>query len=381
MNLIKSNIIEMWREKPSFFIVVILVQMLASFSVLYATGAIANDYYSIKEDYGMNLTLYVPFLNSSENGPVCYSMIEETVSDIFNGKMSDTIKGAYIFTDWIEGAGENGTSVRFDSSFKIVGDRYFLPDITKEGIEGTLIEGHAFTDEEMNSKGYYVIIGGAADKEIELNGKKFEIVGKTLTMLSGTDSFTYSTTPYAVKSLNLKLGGFSFELKRMIREDELEYIKEKFERVLPGQCKFIVQTSSDEDKKAIMKSSLVISALIGMSALAVLAVIYGYIIGRRNRNLAIWRLTGCSSVKAAGFFFTEMAAISVPSVLLGFAVFRFVQVKWLNGLFPYMSVTYTFSLYAGLYLAIMSVLAVLFMGISIFNSRYSVKQQLIRAEI
>lgn len=371
MSIIKSNIVQMWRTKHSFFLVVIFVQAIAAFSVLYVTGAIANDYFLIKEDSPTNMDINIS-LNITGDNPVHYSEIKDMVFEITNDCLPGIAYDTALLTHYTAEYGQ------IMSIFNVEGDRYLLTDTLTHTIQGKLIEGRIFTEEELNAEKCYAVVSGLNSDELIIDGQKIEIVGRSLDMIGIPE---IRLNPYVYETLDLEVSVLDILLNRIITEDEFGKLTELLDETLPGNYRIGLETSTEEDKIAILKSSLVTSSLIGVSVLAVLLIVYGYIIRLRKKNLAIWRLTGCSSIKAAGLFFTEMGIISAPSVLLGFIVFYFTQIKWLNKFYPYMEVTHTAELYVKSYVAMMLALFVLFAGISVFNSRYSVKQQLIRADI
>lgn len=373
MNIIKSNISQMWYSKHSFFIVVILVQAIAAFSVLYVTGAIANDYFSLKENADTNLTLYVSFDKALEdNNPVYYPEVKETLFDICNNNIPGAVDYIGISTPYAD------DFTLTTAIFGIDGDNYCLTDVVLKNIGGLIIDGRIFTEEELNNEGYYAIVGGYDSDKLVINEQNFDIVGKHYSIPKHPE---ITTTPYAFESLEMEIRSVAFFLNRIITDTEFAKLEILFEKAVQGRFDIWTMTSTSEDKKAILRSSLVTSCLIGLSALTVLLIVYSYIINLRKKNLAIWRLTGCTAIKAAVLFFTEMAIISAPSVLLGFIAFYFTQKAWLNELYPYMTVTHTLRLYVGFYIVIMLALFVLFAGISIVHSRHSIKQQLIRADI
>lgn len=372
MNIIRNNISQMWNVKHSFFVVVILVQLIAAFSTLYVTGAIANDYLSLKEDAYTNLNLYISFDQATEENPVVYSEIEAMLFDICNNYIPGVTDGIGVSTPYLEEYG------LIQTVFNIEDSRYTLCYITTENIGGLLKEGRIYTEAELNSDKYCAIVAAYGKEELIINGQSFEILGKEISIAGFTQ---ISTTPYAFRSLDLKLSYVDIGLTRILTEGELTKIENLLNDRLSGRYALQLKTTTSEDQNAILKSSLVTSSLIGISVLVVLSIVYGYVISLRKKNLAIWRLTGCSKIRAALYFFVEMGILSAPSVLLGFVSFYVVQKLWLNAIYPYMAVILTAKLYAGMYIGIMFVLFVLFAGIAFVNSRYSVKQQLIRAEI
>ncbi|MBQ8281076.1 MAG: hypothetical protein IJZ25_01570 [Lachnospiraceae bacterium] len=371
MSIIKSNISQMWHAKHSFFIVVILVQIIAAFSILYITGATANDYLYLKEDANSNLSLYVAFDNDSAE-PVNYSKIEDMLFELCEEHIPGVTDYIGISTPYFEETG------KIMSVFNIEDGRYRLTDEITRNRGSMLKSGRVFTEEELNSEAYYAITDVYQGDKLIIENQEFEIIGE---LIPGSGVTQIDTTPYAMKSLELKLDFMLIYLDRILTTEELAGVEALFEETIPGQYSITLKTTTNDDKNAILKSSLVTSALIGVSVLVVLLIVYGYIIKLRKKNLAIWRLTGCTVRRAAFLFFTEMAVLSAPSVLLGFLLFYITQQLWLNDFYPYMAVTHTWELYIGMYLAVMLALFIVFAGIAIVNSRYSVKQQLIRADL
>lgn len=371
MSIIKSSIAQMWHKNHSFFIAVVIAQMTAAFAVLFVIGAAANDYYRINEDYRTNMSLYIAFDKAGEEA-VHYSDLKETVFEICNKSVPGEIKDVALSTPYNEDYG------KIVSVFATDGDSYRLSQIDIYNIGGTLAEGRLYTDEEYNSDKYYALTMSIDADELIIEGKKFEVLGK---MLDFGVVPEVRTTPFVFEDMNLPIEFLCFDVNRILTEKELGKVTVLLDKVIPGKYTLSYKLSSKEDEKAILRSSILISLIIGMSAAAVLLIVYGYIMKMRRRNLAIWRLTGCSALRSAGLFFCEMAVISVPSVFSGFVFFYAAQRLWLNELYPYMEVTHTLGLYAKVYAAMMLIMFALFAALAIVNSRHSVKEQLLRANI
>ena len=61
MSIILNNLRQLRKKTPLLFTIIIVVQVLVSFSILYVIGSIANDYFSLKEDRASTLFLDIHF--------------------------------------------------------------------------------------------------------------------------------------------------------------------------------------------------------------------------------------------------------------------------------------------------------------------------------
>ena len=91
MSIILNNLRQLRKKTPLLFTIIIVVQVLVSFSILYVIGSIANDYFSLKEDRASTLFLDIHFETENENETVTLSELEPSLSELSDGVLSGSI--------------------------------------------------------------------------------------------------------------------------------------------------------------------------------------------------------------------------------------------------------------------------------------------------
>jgi predicted lysophospholipase L1 biosynthesis ABC-type transport system permease subunit len=108
---------------------------------------------------------------------------------------------------------------------------------------------------------------------------------------------------------------------------------------------------------------MLISALLALLSALNFAMLYQYILQKRRKRLAVFRICGCTKWKAFRSYIGECMAISIPAYAVGTAVFGMLLENVFDQMFPYMKAAYSpaiylsiFAIYAAIVLVVLSVL-------------------------
>ena len=97
------------------------------------------------------------------------------------------------------------------------------------------------------------------------------------------------------------------------------------------------------------RTVLLISVVIAILAAINMAVLYRYILEKRSRELAIFRICGCTGRRAVMMYLAECLAVSLPLFALSELLWHLLLMPRLAGLFEHFENAYSFKLYAAIF--------------------------------
>ena len=188
------------------------------------------------------------------------------------------------------------------------------------------------------------------DEHISVFGQSFRIVGKH-------SHISLPQIPFSVAPDDLVLGGYvAFLYDRNVDKDTFDTLKKTANEVLPDVFVFEELSFPDNESMYLYSNIMLIAALIAVLSILNFAMLYYFILKRRSRTLAIYRICGCKIGKAVRMYLGECLLISLPVYGLGLAVYIPLMQQVLADIFPYMEESYSPWVYAaifGMYLGIM----------------------------
>jgi ABC-type antimicrobial peptide transport system permease subunit len=184
-----------------------------------------------------------------------------------------------------------------------------------------------------------------ADGTISLFGKKYQVVG---TYHAGTSApiVPFLTVPDDVV---INQVGFSFE--RNITRSIYNDITDKADEYLPGVLIFPDLQFPDTDTVNLYNNMIWISVLISVLSVINFAMLYHFILQKRQRSLAIMRICGCTKFNAVILYFAECTAITLPSYIIGTGINIILTKKVMKNVFEFFEKAYSFKIYALLFAA------------------------------
>ena len=363
MKLILLNLRDLWKNQRIFFAIMVLVQALCAFCLTFIIGVIINNHHYI----GFRLidTLYIDM-----NG-VKYKDVEKTMVALLDNELESAVNDVLI-AGYVEDENAQNGVLNLWAQVTVENGRYVPGPYMKDLLPLQMVKGRILTEEELNSSEPIGMITNYNSDEVIVNGIKYDVVGER--KVSTTASTLY------VSPINLREVeniGADFYLKRYVTEEEYNTIIDEFNKVVPGGIRISDNSEGDGDEKALMRSAILACCLIGIVLIGTLVIVYQHILDKRNNKLAIFRLNGCTSFKSMFLMMVEMLIVSIPSLILGFAMFKILQEKKLESLYPYMDPYINFDMYVRLFLGMLGFLVIFFIVLSGIRAMKSVKKQLI----
>lgn len=112
---------------------------------------------------------------------------------------------------------------------------------------------------------------------------------------------------------------------------------------------FSDQAIPDSESIYLYNNIMLISALIAALTIINFAGLYHFIVRRRMRQLAVFRICGCTALRALATCLAECVAICVPIFLAGMAIYIPIMKNVFAPFFPYMEAAYTPGIYAAIF--------------------------------
>lgn len=231
---------------------------------------------------------------------------------------------------------------------------------------GNLLSGEYF-NEEQEAVGERVALVRAVDDEldlgcteaittrvegdkrwVEIQGKEYEVIGyhsQLATPFFPFESLDETTTFQDVMDI---------VFKNPITISEYNDIKKNFEYVFGNDVTVPDMDIPESENYYLYNTIIIISILIAILAAVNFAVLYRYILSRRTKTLAVFRMCGCTKFTALRMFLSECMFITVPLFALTTIIYDKFMLPKLGQHFEYIESAYSFKLYLlifGIYIA------------------------------
>jgi hypothetical protein len=364
MGIVFLNIRELWNKQRVFLIILILVQALSAFCLIFIVGVIINNQLYSGMDY---ITDYF-YISFEEN--VKYNEVEDTIKDIFDNVLKSAAHSFRIHAEyksiliWTDASIENG--------------RYVYGPFLYEMLDAQLESGRKPTEEELNSEDCVAVVLGISDNTLRICGEDYEIIGRR----AANDGSVEQAFVGPRKLYKLSLRDLKIRLNRYLTQKEIDSITEKLDQVIAGRYRISDMGKADDegDIRAVLRAVILSCILIAFVLAGTLTMLYQHIMDKRKYKLAVFRLTGCSAWACVKYFMAEMAVVSIPSLGIGLGVFYILQKLKLNKIYPYMELYLDYKMYVGLFVGMLVVLNILMLLPTLIRTLRPIKKQLLASK-
>lgn len=258
------------------------------------------------------------------------------------------------------------------------GDKYFTEDQYNNGDKVVVVADECFDERchqyitfntpilsTMYIDGFRRILPEGTESII-IGGDRYDIIS-VLPKKDMPQNFTYMRLPItslpesAVISAEFfsSLEGksaqcFIIHLNEPVTRSQYEAIQSCLSSVMGDTVYLQPMEFTDATEIYYYKTVMLISVFIAVLAAINMAILYRYILEKRSRELAVFRICGCSKGKASASYLLECLLINAPLFALTQLLYHKLIMPRLTGLFPNMAGAYSFKLYAaifGIYIA------------------------------
>ena len=169
---------------------------------------------------------------------------------------------------------------------------------------------------------------------LDLNGIEYEIIGIQLNDYSVIIPFNG-----APDDLN-EIYSISFTFDSSISNEDYESIKNAAIEVY-GDKAYVPAINTLSDNMPFYNSIVVVSLLLAVIASITLMILYRYIIEKRRRSLAIYRLNGCTKVQIISMLISEIFLIITICTSISVWIYFKITLKQLSLIYTYIKMVYT----------------------------------------
>lgn len=336
------------------FTLLVVTQIAAVVIILFCFGIYRNNQYRLSEGDAQNYQFDLMF--HSEGGSVVeFSRIKDALIEIAE-KYDDVIDNVMIdgrceieedLEPLIVGTyrNENG-KVYVSSSFE-----YTEKGLVKGGRYKNLLlslNGRYFTDEEL-SNGARVCVASNYVYKVHsdfwtIEGVQYEVIGHE-NYIEGTDNFYWDGLAFLFPYMSVPDGTdmevISLVLKRPLLRSEYDELLMSFRSVVSEEeAKASDFIAVEIDEKATMRTMMLASVFMSFISAFAVCLIYRYMLARRVKTTAIYRICGCTVLKSAVIYIGEMMTVLAVSCMVGSFLFELLVEPLLEKSYTWFTVIY-----------------------------------------
>ncbi len=330
------NILSFFKKETMLLFIIIICVTASAFILNFSYGLFYN-YNTQKNEVELELKDIRP--ETAEGAVLTKKDIKRYVEALDNSIHND-IQLIYAAGDISEYGFNTDESLHsIPMRFRFVDGKYRVSEATKDSWEENSIMtyGRYITnDEEAEGKQVALVWGINKDNwntpcenlrnpdgTITLFDKKYEVVG-VYKAGGGTPIVPFLTVPDEIK-----ITGFSITFERNITRSVYEALRNTADEVIPNKLIFPELELPDQDSIAVYNNMLVIAVVISVLSIINFAMLYRFVLKKRQRNIAVMRLCGCTKGKAVLIFLAECLILTFPAYILG----TFVNIFCVNNIF------------------------------------------------
>lgn len=207
---------------------------------------------------------------------------------------------------------------------------------------------------------------------LTIDGKDYKIIGYTIWVDDG------AMIPIQSTNDDICIDRVILGFDRGLTKDTFDRISDTFTSRLGDLAYIEPLPVIDKDSFYTYKTIILISFVITIIAGFDFLILYRYIMDKRSRRTAIYRLCGMPRAKITGINFAECLLLTVPLYLLGMLVFDKLLLPVLSNYFHYMSSAYSPKLYFLLFGIYAGSSAIICGCMIIYENRKTIMEQLRR---
>lgn len=205
---------------------------------------------------------------------------------------------------------------------------------------------------------------------ILVNGKDYCILENTYTdMVLMAPITAFYDDPVSLRR-NRTSSCVTISFKSPMKNDQYDDIKNAISIYMQDNAYLPDINLSPVSEILYYKTVIVITMLISILASINYAIIYRYILHKRTKMIVVFRICGCSCIRAIAIYYLECVFVSFPLFALSEIIYAQVLLPLLGQVFDYIEYTYSFTLYVVIFL-IYAILSSLVMLLSIIQFVYN----------
>lgn len=354
------NLLTFYKTERMLFILIVLCVMSSTIVLHFAYGLYQNYHVIRVEKENEMQEMVVEIVDPTRVTKEALETCLLSLSDDVNHSVVDYIVHPVI--EPLTSLGEENGWGYFDVRFTIKDHAIAPCGIFRENLEqyGTLYEGRYFTAEEEATGAAVAIIGDDAgsnrscidyitirnDKNghlIQLGDRVFQVIGvQKMTILP--------IIPFNSLEANTQLNhNIYICMDRSITRSQYEEIRDVLSNQFQNAIIIPELVITETEDVYFYNTILLISVAVSLLAAANFSIIYQYMLEKRRKVIAVFRICGCKKIQALGIFLGECLMIILPAYLISAVTYAKLLLPQLSPLFPYMAASYHPGIYAAIF--------------------------------
>lgn len=208
-------------------------------------------------------------------------------------------------------------------------------------------------EEELNGDMVITLPYGSNEKlvgqKVEFIGQEYEVVG--IQMLD-----PYYTVPFNTIPDPMPVKCFSFLIDKPITTETYKKITNALTEVFGDEINLPIFETVDESEQTFYVSVMAISVVLSILSSINLVLLFRYILSKRRKTFAIYRVLGLSKFKVKLMCLIEILGINTLGFLLCTLVFHYVLIDMISKVFPKFEEVYYISTYLYLFVIFIGVI-------------------------
>ncbi len=354
--MIIRNFLNFVKNNRLLFVLLAITQVIAVVIILFSFGIYRNNRYKLAEGESRDKSL---IFSPKENVDIEISRVRDKIVEV-SKKYSSLIDSTYIptkvnLTEYSPEDFENmslvysGTNIALArSEFKVVNGEILFRDVYTDNILLTIDEdGRGFTEDELTNGARVCLVPYEAYEmqkdKFEINGISYEIIGHEKKPLG---LYATSSREFNIPLMSLpddaKLSVLCFNLKRPLLRSEYEAIRAEFIPMILSENEVDISGfySIEIDEKATIKTMMVAAVFMSLISAFSVCIIYRYMLAKRVKTTAIYRICGCTRLKSSLIYIGEMVMVLAGSCAAGSLLFELIVEPRLEKSYTWFSVIY-----------------------------------------
>lgn len=377
MKYIIKNIKSFINSEKLIFLLVLLCVVTSSFIINFSYGLYQN-YKVLKEEEENELDM---FYASFDNSGTFFASKEKLKSTLltFSDELNEAVDMYFttLTCEELKDLGDNIIIIRFCiKNGNIVPCELFEYNLTRQGL---IYSGRYLSEEEeKNGERVALIEVDNLNGKITEDSKRLVVDDETVMFqgneykIIGTQTLEPLIVPFNSLNDNTPINEILFHFKKPVTRSQYSEIKEKLELNFPDIVQVPDLDIPEAENYYLYNTIILISILIAVLAAINFAFLYRYILSKRTKTLAVYRICGCTKAKALGMFLGECMLIAIPAFTFTTLAYDRLVLPKLGRYFEYIESAYSPKLYlliSAIYITVTFIVLVLMMGFEFLNKK------------
>lgn len=291
-------------EFPKEYILMMVSQMLAVISIFFAYG-IFSSYSAKMQELDIECYSFGAYL---EDGTV--EQFREILPDML-GSMQKRLD--YVFI------GSFQDDIPISMHFEYYNGEYRWSDTINKN--APMDKGRNISDKDILKGDNVVCVSGNIEGNIgdtvDIGNVEYQIIGRQNINAKNLE------IPFTSQCSELGVNIVYLNFEQLPKQSDYIMFKETLEGMFGDKVSVESFELKDSDELISMRSIIVISVGIGFISALNTCLIYGYIISRRGKQMAVYGIVGATSRKRLAINELEIMLVSIAIAFIGFFVYRF----------------------------------------------------------